>query len=51
MAIGAIGQALAPDFGTLLRVQQDFAGYRTFGSLLEGHPTPALPWVDVAGGG
>jgi transketolase len=25
-------------------------GYRQFGSPLEGHPTPALPWVDVATG-
>jgi transketolase len=25
-------------------------GYRRFGSPLEGHPTPALPWVDVATG-
>jgi transketolase len=25
-------------------------GYRQFGSRLEGHPTPALPWVDVATG-
>lgn len=24
--------------------------YRQFGSRLEGHPTPALPWVDVATG-
>jgi transketolase len=24
--------------------------YREFGSRLEGHPTPALPWVDVATG-
>jgi transketolase len=24
--------------------------YRRFGSLLEGHPTPVLPWVDVATG-
>ena len=24
--------------------------YRTFGSLLQGHPTPAIPWVDVATG-
>src|SRR5580700_9233925 len=24
--------------------------YRRFGSRLEGHPTPALPWVDVATG-
>jgi transketolase len=25
-------------------------GYRRLGSLLEGHPTPVLPWVDVATG-
>jgi transketolase len=25
-------------------------GYRRFGSRLEGHPTPILPWVDVATG-
>jgi transketolase len=25
-------------------------GYRRFGSRLEGHPTPDLPWVDVATG-
>lgn len=25
-------------------------GYRQFGSPLQGHPTPALPWVDVATG-
>jgi transketolase len=25
-------------------------GYRRFGSKLEGHPTPVLPWVDVATG-
>src|SRR4029453_15519981 len=24
--------------------------YRQFGSMLEGHPTPLLPWVDVATG-
>jgi len=24
--------------------------YRTYGSRLEGHPTPAIPWVDVATG-
>src|SRR5205823_10235300 len=24
--------------------------YRRFGSRLEGHPTPAIPWVDVATG-
>jgi transketolase len=26
------------------------AGYRRFGQRLEGHPTPVLPWVDVATG-
>jgi transketolase len=26
------------------------SGYRQFGSVLEGHPTPVLPWVDVATG-
>src|SRR3974390_2010874 len=26
------------------------SGYRRFGSVLEGHPTPVLPWVDVATG-
>ncbi|MFG1932678.1 transketolase [Mycobacterium sp. NPDC048908] len=25
-------------------------GYRRFGSRLQGHPTPILPWVDVASG-
>ena len=25
-------------------------GYRRFGSRLQGHPTPVLPWVDVASG-
>lgn len=25
-------------------------GYRRFGSRLQGHPTPALPWVDLATG-
>jgi transketolase len=29
---------------------QEFLTYRQFGSRLEGHPTPALPWVDVATG-
>jgi len=24
--------------------------YRRFGARLEGHPTPVLPWVDVATG-
>jgi transketolase len=26
------------------------SGYRRFGSRLQGHPTPVLPWVDVASG-
>jgi transketolase len=30
--------------------EDDFAGYRQFGTTLEGHPTPVLPWVDVATG-
>jgi transketolase len=30
--------------------EQEFGTYRQFGSRLEGHPTPALPWVDVATG-
>jgi transketolase len=29
---------------------EDILRYRTFGSPLEGHPTPVLPWVDVATG-
>jgi transketolase len=29
---------------------RELLSFRTFGSLLEGHPTPALPWVDVATG-
>jgi transketolase len=28
----------------------DLESYRRFGSMLEGHPTPAIPWVDVATG-
>jgi transketolase len=28
----------------------DILRYRTLGSMLEGHPTPAIPWVDVATG-
>ncbi|MFF9867370.1 transketolase [Streptomyces sp. NPDC013953] len=28
----------------------ELAAYRTLGSRLEGHPTPRLPWVDVATG-
>jgi transketolase len=30
--------------------QELMTGYRRFGSRLEGHPTPILPWVDVATG-
>jgi transketolase len=30
--------------------QELMTGYRQFGSRLEGHPTPVLPWVDVATG-
>ena len=30
--------------------QELITGYRRFGSRLEGHPTPILPWVDVATG-
>ena len=37
LAIGAIGE-------------EEFATYRRLGSRLEGHPTPVLPWVDVATG-
>jgi transketolase len=29
---------------------EEFLTYRTFGSRLEGHPVPVLPWVDVATG-
>src|ERR1043166_6148263 len=29
---------------------EDLAMYRQFGSMLEGHPTPRIPWVDVATG-
>jgi transketolase len=29
---------------------EDILEYRTLGSVLEGHPTPAIPWVDVATG-
>jgi transketolase len=28
----------------------DLGTYRQFGSMLEGHPTPRIPWVDVATG-
>ncbi|HEX2287243.1 MAG TPA: transketolase, partial [Gaiellaceae bacterium] len=30
--------------------EEEFMTYRQFGGRLEGHPTPALPWVDVATG-
>ena len=30
--------------------EEEFMTYRQFGSRLEGHPTPMLPWVDVATG-
>jgi transketolase len=30
--------------------EEEFVTYRQFGSRLEGHPTPVLPWVDVATG-
>jgi transketolase len=30
--------------------EQEFSTYRRLGSRLEGHPTPVLPWVDVATG-
>ena len=30
--------------------EQELMTYRKFGSRLEGHPTPAIPWVDVATG-
>ena len=30
--------------------EEEFMTYRQFGSRLEGHPTPLLPWVDVATG-
>src|ERR1700716_2797814 len=29
---------------------EELMTYRNFGSRLEGHPTPAIPWVDVATG-
>jgi transketolase len=30
--------------------EDEFMTYRKFGSRLEGHPTPSVPWVDVATG-
>ena len=29
---------------------EDILEYRTLGSMLEGHPTPVIPWIDVATG-
>ncbi|HVS40770.1 MAG TPA: transketolase [Candidatus Dormibacteraeota bacterium] len=29
---------------------EELMAYRTFGSPLQGHPTPVLPWIDVATG-
>jgi transketolase len=29
---------------------EELLQYRSFGSILEGHPTPLIPWVDVATG-
>jgi transketolase len=29
---------------------EELLSFRTFGSRLQGHPTPAIPWVDVATG-
>jgi transketolase len=29
---------------------EELLTYRSFGSMLQGHPTPAIPWVDVATG-
>jgi transketolase len=29
---------------------EETASYRRYGSMLEGHPTPLIPWVDVATG-
>ncbi|CAN5322238.1 transketolase [soil metagenome] len=30
--------------------EEELLTYRRFGSILEGHPTPLIPWVDVATG-
>jgi transketolase len=30
--------------------EEELLTYRQFGSILEGHPTPRIPWVDVATG-
>jgi transketolase len=30
--------------------EEELLRYRQFGSMLEGHPTPLIPWVDVATG-
>ena len=34
----------------MLSDEELMTGYRRFGQRLEGHPTPVLPWVDVATG-
>src|SRR4030088_3096629 len=34
----------------VVSAEELMTGYRRFGSRLEGHPTPVLPWVDVATG-
>ncbi len=45
----------SPLFYSILRAigavdEREFMTYRQLGSRLEGHPTPVLPWVDVATG-
>jgi len=45
----------SPLYYSLLRAadaitEDEMMTYREFGSRLQGHPTPALPWVDVATG-
>ncbi|HEY2302430.1 MAG TPA: transketolase [Acidimicrobiales bacterium] len=34
----------------VITIDELMKGYRRFGNRLEGHPTPILPWVDVATG-
>ena len=36
--------------GGVVSDEELMSGYRRFGSRLQGHPTPVLPWVDVATG-
>src|SRR5205823_9817556 len=45
----------SPLYYAILRVvgaisDEELLTYRKFGSMLEGHPTPLIPWVDVATG-